>query len=437
MLPPLSLRLRLLLLIAVVLAAGALIGAGLSLVHAGGRIRGESEAAARLAVALAQSIVADRVPWSAAPRAEFAALRTLRHLRVGFADEAAPPPSRPAAPEWFSALMAPPRETLRLDAGRAGVLVISTDSSDEIAEIWQELSALALGGLASAAAAFVLASVAVSKTLRPLGALADGLAGLEHKDYALRVSPGGAPDFSRIADRVNALAATLERLDGENRRLLRRMLQVQDEERRDIARDLHDEFGPFLFTLRAGLGALARKAASGDAAAVEQGCARLDAQLAELQQVNRRILGRLRPAALEEMGLADALEALAAGWREMHPQVTLELDVAAARAPLAEDIALTAYRIAQEGLTNAYRHSGADHVALRVSRDEGMLSLEVTDNGAGLSDAPAGLGLRGMSERVAALGGRLETQDGPGQGARLLAILPLSGNTPGEGAGIA
>ncbi|KAF0120658.1 MAG: integral membrane sensor signal transduction histidine kinase, partial [Methylocystaceae bacterium] len=107
------------------------------------------------------------------------------------------------------------------------------------------------------------------------------------------------------------------------------MIHVQDEERKDIARDLHDEIGPFLFTVRAGVGALARRATApgADPIRLAEDCARIDAQIAALQQVNRRILGRLRPAALEEMGLADALEALAQGWRDANPKVAIALSL--------------------------------------------------------------------------------------------------------------
>ena len=86
--------------------------------------------------------------------------------------------------------------------------------------------------------------------------------------------------------------------------LVERIIHVQDEERRDIARDLHDEIGPFLFAIRAGLGALARRPGSDAGSRAERRLPRIDEQLAALQQVNRRILGRLRPAALDEMGLA-------------------------------------------------------------------------------------------------------------------------------------
>ena len=264
-----------------------------------------------------------------------------------------------------------------------------------------------------------------------MAALSDGLQRLERGELSTRVAADGPPEFIVIAERINALAAALEKLEAENQRLLRRMIHVQDEERRAIARDLHDEIGPFLFAVRAGVGALARGAAAPNAepAKLADDCARIDAQVAALQQVNRRILGRLRPAALEEMGLADALAALAQGWRETRPDVEISLTCDDARAEIDERTALAAYRVAQEGLTNAFRHSGATRIALSATRENGALRIDVRDNGGGLSPVPGsgeGLGLRGMRERIGALGGRMEAVNESGGGLRLTAFIPLS-----------
>jgi two-component system sensor histidine kinase UhpB len=319
----------------------------------------------------------------------------------------------------------------RIETGRGSAIIIAPNPADEIAEIWQEIVWLAIGGEGIAVAAFALVSLAVSRTLRPVATLAEGLQRLERGEHSMRVPADGSPEFVIIAERINALAATLQRLDEENHRLVRRMIHVQDEERKDIARDLHDEIGPFLFTVRAGVGALARRAAAPgvEPARLAEDCARIDAQIAALQQVNRRILGRLRPAALEEMGLGDALQALAQGWRDANPKVAIALSLDGASGDIEEATALTAYRIVQEALANALKHSGANRVEVVVKRSTGALHIIVRDNGAGLqatrSPSSSGLGLRGMSERVGALGGTLTLANDAKGGARLTASLPM------------
>ncbi len=438
MLQSLSLRARLSLLLGGVVVAGVAFGVGLLILHAGARVGAEAEGATRLARELVEATL-PRLGVAQDPRAELDELlqdaRRLRHVRVAVEGEAEPEQGlKSRAPGWFSALVFRPPPPTRL-ATRMGVIEIAANPADEIAEIWEEIIWLAIGAAGVAGVAFALVSYAVSRTLSPIGALSDALQRLEQGDYEVRAGAGGPPEFIVIAERINALAETLRRLDDENRRLVRGMIHVQDEERRDIARDLHDEMGPFLFAIRAGVGALARKAMTGaEPATLGDDCAKIDAQIAALQQVNRRILGRLRPAALSEMGLADALEALARGWRETRAGVTIDLALDGARGPIDETTALTAYRVAQEGLTNAFRHSGARRIRLSASREGDALRIEVEDDGAGLSAAPGGggLGLRGMGERVAALGGTLTLANIEGGGARLSASLRLA--TPAKDA---
>lgn len=432
MLQDLSLRARLSLLLGGITVAGLAFGVGLLILHAGARVNAEAEAATRLARDLVQATL-PRLQSGPEARQELADLladsRRLRHVHVTLEGEG-PPPRAPVspAPDRFSALVFRSPEPIRIPTPQ-GVIEIASNPSDEIAEIWEEIVWLAVGAAGVAGVAFALVSYAVSRTLRPVGLISNALHRLEQGDYAVRAPADGPPEFVAIANRLNRLAATLQRLDEENHQLVRRMITVQDEERRDIARDLHDEIGPFLFTVRAGVGALARKAKApgADPDLLAEACEKIDGQIAALQQVNRRILGRLRPAALTEMGLADALEALARGWRETRSDVEIDLALDGARGDIDETTALTAYRVAQEGLTNAFRHSGASRILLCVRRDGDVLSVEVSDDGAGLARKPAngGLGLRGMAERVEALGGKLRIESHPLGGARLIAQLRL------------
>lgn len=437
----LSLGARLSLLLGAVLAAGLAAGLGALLLHAETRIRNETEAAMQLARELVETRLPD-IRASGDPRAALIRLvddaTRLRHVRVELADREAPLSSgdagageRPRAPEWFLRRVTPPAPTLRIDAPGDTILV-SADPVDETGEVWQEIVWLAIGALAVAMFAFGLVSFAVNRTLRPVTTLSAALLGLERGQFDMRAPTAGSPEFAVIAERINALAATLQDLDAENHQLIRRMIHVQDDERREIARDLHDEIGSFLFSVRVGIGALARRLASTDAtpSALAADCARIEGQIAALQETNRRILGRLRPAALAEMGLIDALHALADGWRQTRPDVKIACIFDAAEQTTDESLALTAYRVAQEGLTNAFRHSGATRIALVVAMEDAAVEVIIEDNGRGLPHPArrggyAGLGLRGLAERVAARNGALTVENTPGGGVRLAARLPL------------
>ena len=435
----LSLGARLSLLLGAVLAVGLAAGLGALLLHAETRIRNETEAAMRLA----RELVETRLPEIRAasdPRAALARLADdttrLRHVKVSLlsqTDAAAESGAdrRPPAPDWFLRRVTPPAPAIRIDAPGDTILV-AADPADETGEVWQEIVWLAIGALAVAMVAFGLVSFAVTRTLRPVTTLSAALSSLERGYFDIRAPTEGSPEFTMIAERINALATTLEKLDAENHRLIQRMIQVQDDERRDIARDLHDEMGPFLFAVRAAIGGFSRRLAAADATpdALGADCARIDRQIAALQETNRRILGRLRPAALEEMGLVDALRALVAGWRQTRPNVEITLTSLAQMHIVDETTALTAYRVVQEGLTNALRHSDATHIAVMVALDADVLRINVEDNGRGLPDparggAYVGLGLRGLAERVAALDGALTVENAPTGGARLVARLPL------------
>ncbi len=432
MIKKLPLRLRLSLLAGAVLAAGLVLGVLLLTLQARTRIRVESEAAMNLAQDFVEATLL-QAQDAHSPPAELDRLlqqaRAFRHIRVLLEGADAPQTERASrAPKWFASLASARAKTLRIELREPlqGALLIAADPADEIAEIWEEIVELTIGAVLVALILFVLLFVAVSRTLAPLSALADDLARLEQGERSLRIAPSGSPEFFVIADRINALAASLARLDAQNRELLRKLIDVQENERREIARDLHDEIGPFLFAIRAGVGSLQRKA---DEPEIRDACAKIDAQIAMLQSVNRRILIRLRPAALEEMGLDGALEALVQGWRDTHPEVSVELSVE--ECSLEKIAALTAYRVVQEGLTNAFRHSGARNVRIEVSREAATqpphLRIRVADDGVGLrTDWRAGLGLCGMSERLAALGGDASLADAAPRGAALTARLPLA-----------
>jgi two-component system, NarL family, sensor histidine kinase DevS len=209
---------------------------------------------------------------------------------------------------------------------------------------------------------------------------------------------------------------------------LRRTMEASERERRFWARELHDETLQGLGAIRLLLGsALRRGTPESLRGAVNEA---IDELIAEIDKL-RALITELRPAALDELGLPAALEALAersatTGGLEIQGDIALgeggegvvRLD------PLLES---TVYRLVQEALTNVVKHARAEHVELAVSSEGGVLSIEVTDDGVGFDSAlkPAGFGLVGIRERVELIGGRVDISSAPGRGTTLRARLPL------------
>ena len=235
-----------------------------------------------------------------------------------------------------------------------------------------------------------------------------------------------------VQSQMRALASADEQLRATldaNRRLGAAHLALQEAERRELARELHDELGQHLHLIK--LEAVALRNASGRGGQTEQeGCAAGAVAVIQavdhVQRVVREMLGRLRPVALDELGLQAALEHLVSGWRSRHPVPALELSVKGDLDPHGESVHIAVYRIVQEGLTNVLRHARARRVSIGIDATGAGLRLTLADDGGGAEPGrlTAGLGLLGMRERVEALGGHIDVDTGPGLGCRIRVWLP-------------
>src|SRR5581483_9525305 len=237
-------------------------------------------------------------------------------------------------------------------------------------------------------------------------------------DPAVLDDPGladAAAAAARLASSHERLRTEVRAQIAELRASRRRLLRVADDERERLERRLREGAEARLAGVERRL-RLAHEAA--DDAATRDGIARAQAQveqaLAELHELARG----LHPRALSELGLAGAL----AGLAERAP---LPVQVEIETGDLPPEVAATAYFVCSEGLANVAKYSGASRAVLRVVRRGGRLAVEVDDDGAGGADPSRGWGLRGLGDRVDALGGRLEVESPAGGGTRLRAELPL------------
>lgn len=219
--------------------------------------------------------------------------------------------------------------------------------------------------------------------------------------------------------------ADLRRALHDNRELARRTLAVQEEERKHLARELHDELGQYLNAIK-----LDARSIDGEMPGVEttRAAQRIAASADHVYGVVSGLVRRLRPAALDELGLLAALEACVGQWRQSHPALRIHLIVRGDLDDLEEPLNLAIYRIVQEGLTNCVRHASASRIDISLLRDAASparILLEMRDDGVGLKGVPVGgSGLAGMRERVHLLGGELRWLSEAGEGVTIRAELP-------------
>lgn len=214
--------------------------------------------------------------------------------------------------------------------------------------------------------------------------------------------------------------AQLRRVLAENRRLVSRLLQVQEDERRRLAHELHDELGQTLNAIKLDALALPESPAA----------QRIAANADRVYGAAGDLVRSLRPTALDELGLAAALEACVDRWRMTHPGLTVQLSLGGNLDGLGELVNLAIYRVVQEALTNCVRHAGARNFYIDLTRGAGRAGgvvLEMRDDGRGFDPGqlrPSSSGIAGMRERVTLLGGRFTLLSSPGQGVTIQVEIP-------------
>ena len=266
---------------------------------------------------------------------------------------------------------------------------------------------------------------------RPLTSLARAAEAVRQGDVSARAEPTsiGDPQVAHLTETFNRTLDELERDRAELRSVASQVIRAQEEERKRIARELHDDTAQVLFAQLLRLTALqtsSNQEVRGTAAALED-------MTAEALEGVRRLALELRPPALDDLGLHAALADLA---QRFGDQLGIPVDYQARgpRARLPAEVELVLYRVAQEALTNVAKHARAKHVAVDLDRAAHDVSLSVRDDGRGFDPAREtardgrglGLGLFGMAERVALVGGTFAVWSQPGAGTEIFAFLPLA-----------
>ena len=341
------------------------------------------------------------------------------------------------APKWFAAAYLavlgshePVTQVLSVRDTAAGLVATSVEPDAALRRAWREISTVVEVAMIMGGGIAFLAAIMIGHALLPARAIVDALRKLEEGQLSLRLSKFKSTEFNHIANAVNRLAATLRQTNSERRALTHRLFQVQEEERRALARDLHDEFGQALAATSA-LATLIESGAPTDRPDIARDAQAIARSQRQMMDALRSTLVRLRSQSIEEVGLEASLRQLVNDFNaQSQGNTVFKLQMSGRIAELRKRVAVDLYRIVQECLTNACKHGKPTEVSVRIEHhveEEPHVALTIEDDGGGnvgKVSTSSGHGILGMRERLEGLGGALSIGNAP-RGLRILAVVPL------------
>jgi two-component system sensor histidine kinase UhpB len=329
-------------------------------------------------------------------------------------------------PNWFVRLVAPvPHEYHRRITspvlGRSEIVVVP-NPYEAIRQVWGEARSILGLTLFFTLVCLLLMTLTIRRALRPVNDISAGLGVIQSGDYAARLPPFRLPELDRLSSQFNHMAQVLEAQQRENHRLNKRLLAVQESERRHLSRELHDELGQSISAIKVMAVNLRQNPTPSP-----EGANAIIGVCNQMYGVVRDMMNRLRPVALEELGPTTALERLVDGWNDRQEESFCALSLRGTFDDLDEETAIHLYRIVQEALTNVARHAAASKVSVDIRRcEDAGIDVLIRDDGRGFDDNTTnkGMGLLGMRERVQALNGKISLASQPGQGVSISITLP-------------
>lgn len=307
------------------------------------------------------------------------------------------------------------------------------------ASAWQTL---VMTWLAALLLVLLVAERGIVYLVRPLRRLARRIAVDCDNRFGVRVHSAARRESERLEDLFLQVLAALEAAGAEREaliaqirakeavrdKLINQLIYAQEEERRYISRELHDETGQAITTLMVSMRVLADAIENDAQRDILLGARELAADT--LENI-RNLAVDLRPPALDRLGLVAALQKHLVTLRSLHPELQLECCIEGGQIPVVGPAALSLYRIAQESLTNSIRHAAADQIRLLLSIHQNHVLLEIADNGCGFTPKAleearqqSRMGVYGMTERAQLLGGTFQITSAPGQGTQITVVVP-------------
>jgi signal transduction histidine kinase len=344
------------------------------------------------------------------------------------------------APLWFAAMVrtllgdhAAVARAISSRATTAGTVSAIADPDTAIWLAWGHILDNIDVALLMAAAIGLLASLAIAHTLAPARSIVIALQRMADGQYRTRLPRFRSMELAMIGRAVGDLGDRLTEATEQRAMLTQRLLEIRDDERRALARELHDEFGQNLTAILAFANTIeTARTEDQDNGRMAQDARMISQATLRIMACLRGTLNRLRHSAAEELGLEASLISLVENWRSQNAaRPTVQLDMLGNLTDLRGAVASTAYRMAQECLTNALRHTSAREILLRIERRTGaedVLLIHVEDDGGGDAEhvvQSVGFGLTGMRERIAAVGGSLSIARAA-RGLSVAATIPIA-----------
>ncbi|WP_316366409.1 ATP-binding protein [Candidatus Thiodiazotropha sp. CDECU1] len=341
---------------------------------------------------------------------------------------------RQSVPTWFVDLVKPPpaeyRKRIASPLIGTSEIVILADPTDEIQDAWREARSIVILIVVFTLLCIILMAIIIRHSLKPVNQISAGLGVIQSGDYAARLPQFNLPELNRLSQQFNHMAQVLDEQQRENRQLNKRLLSVQESERRHLSRELHDELGQSISAIKAMAVTLRQQSD-----AKLEGANAIIGVCNQMYGVVRDMMNRLRPVALEELGLVTAIERLVDGWNDRQEECFCALTIRGNYDAINEDTAITLYRIVQEALTNVAKHAAAEKVEIQIEQGTNRkIALHIRDNGRGFdqNSRRKGMGLLGMRERVEALNGKISLASEPDRGVSIDIHIPLEDQMTGK-----
>ena len=442
-----SLRIRLNILITTLLIILFLCSSFYTISHARNSVHSEVESSTQLALQLIQAASAFLLPNSDEQKQvkflrKLTELDTIRHIHIEIrspTDVLIPAEDnilflKSDAPRWFVSLVKPPateiRRWLYTPVTTPIDILIKPDPLDEIHESWIETRNILIFLSIFIILVNVLIYITIGLYLSPIEKILDGLSNIKKGNYKLKLPHFRLPELEKISQQFNHMTQVLLETKARNQLLTKRSLEIQEEERRNLSQELHDELGQTITAIKAVAVSISNKTTL-EKRYINSSVKTIVEYSDHVYQVAKNMMHRLRPSVLDEFGLVKALQSMIDEWNDNQDNIFCDFTFLNVPTDLSESLKINIYRIIQESLTNILKHSNASQVTVTIKKDRldntERINLKIEDNGIGIDQDKIipGFGLLGMKERVEMNDGVFEFKSSTGNGIKINIFVPI------------